>query len=187
MDAGRQPGSGTDAAAGLASGCASRSPDAADMEILDSVAEMFGFVAAQGEQIARRLGVPLFFIKALHLMDHPMAMKDLGRRMHCDPSFVTGVADMLEKRGLAVREPDPADRRVKRLVLTPAGEDLKHQVEAEILALLPWRNALADGERTCLLGHIRTMVRSLRGGAGGPVPPPAPPPASPEEVNAGLT
>ncbi len=30
-----------------------------------------------------------------------MAMKELGKRMHCDPSFVTLVADMLEKRGLA--------------------------------------------------------------------------------------
>lgn len=183
MSAGEHPVSGTAAgpAAGVAGDCGGRAPDV-DREILDNVTELFGFLAAQGEQLAQRLGMPAFFIKALHLLDHPMAMKDLGRRMHCDPSFVTGIADMLEKRGLAAREPDPADRRVKRLVLTPAGEELKQQVEAELLARLPWRNALDDAERACLLGHITTMVRTLKGAAGGPVPPPAPQPLLPEEV-----
>ena len=164
-----------------------RMPDDLDLEILDSCAELFGFLIAQGEQLAQRLGVPAFFLKALHLLDHPMAMKELGRRMHCDPSFVTGVADMLEKRGLAVREPDPADRRVKRLVLTPAGEDLKRQVEAEILARVPWRRALDTGERACLLGHLTAMRNLLKQEtAGGPARPAAPAPAG-GEVNAGLT
>lgn len=156
-----QPGGG--AAAGAAgTGRPGRPADDADLQIMDSAAELFGFLAAQGEQIAQRLGVPVFFLKALHLLDHPMAMKDLGRRMHCDPSFVTGIADMLEKRGLAAREPDPADRRVKRLVLTPAGVRLKEQVEAEVLARLPWRQALPPAERACLLGHITAMLRHLR-------------------------
>lgn len=160
-----------------------QTPDQVDLEIMDCVAELFGFMAGQGERLAQRLGVPLFFIKALHLLDHPMAMKDLGRRMHCDPSFVTGIADMLEKRGLAVREPDPADRRVKRLVLTQAGEDLKRQVEAELLAALPWRRALGTGERSCLFGHIRAMVNVLKEEAGGQIPAPA----TAKEVSAGLT
>ncbi len=158
-----------DSSSAAATGAASpgqRSLEAVDLEILDSVAEMFGFLVQQGDEIARRLGVPGFFIKALHLLDHPMAMKDLGRRMHCDPSFVTGIADMLEQRQLAVREPDPADRRVKRLVLTPAGEELKRALEAEVVARMPWRQALDAGERTCLLGHLTTVVRSLREQAG---------------------
>jgi DNA-binding MarR family transcriptional regulator len=164
-----------------------RSPDQADLDILDSVAELFGFLVGQGERLARRLGVPLFFVKALHLLDRPMAMKDLGRRMHCDPSFVTGIADMMEKRGLAVREPDPADRRVKRLMLTEAGEDLRRQVEAEMLAALPWRKALDAGERACLAGHIAAMISVLKKeAAGGPVPP-APASANAEEVSARLT
>jgi DNA-binding MarR family transcriptional regulator len=144
------------------------------MEIMDCLAELFGFVAVQGEQIARRLRVPAFFLKALRQLDHPMAMKDLGRRMHCDPSFVTGIADLLEQRGLAVRESDPADRRVKRIVLTPAGEELKRQVDAEIAASAPWRQVMDTGTRACLLGHIHTMVRALREASGGPGSPPAP-------------
>lgn len=168
-----QPASGVPAG----SGCAGQHPGDADMQIMDSAAELFGFLTAEGERIAQRLGVPVFFLKALHMLDHPMAMKDLGRRMHCDPSFVTGIADMLEKRGLAAREPDPADRRVKRLVLTPAGTQLKEQVESEVAARLPWRQALPPAERDCLLGHITAMLRFLREAAGS---------QQPEEVRAGL-
>jgi DNA-binding MarR family transcriptional regulator len=90
-------------------------------------------------------------------------MKELGQRMHCDPSFVTGIADMLEERGLAVREPDPADRRVKRLVLTDAGLEMKRTVEDEIVAQSPWRQALTLDERAALVGLIRKMVPAEAG------------------------
>ncbi len=87
-----------------------------------------------------------------------MAMKELGKRMHCDPSFVTLVADMLEKRGLARREPHPADRRVKNIVLTDDGVALKHRVEAELTARMPWNQALTEDERAQLLALIRKML-----------------------------
>src|SRR5713226_6169306 len=103
-----------------------------DAEILDGVSELIGRIMALGESMAQRLGVPGFFMKALHTLERPMAMKDLGKRMHCDPSFVTVVADMLEKRGLARREAHPGDRRVKNLVLTEDGQALKCKVEEEL-------------------------------------------------------
>ena len=95
--------------------------DLLDLEILDGVAGLVARLVSEGEALAKNAGIPAFIIKALHLLDSPLAMKDLGRRLHCDPSFVTGIADTLEQRGLAARESDPGDRRVKRLVLTPAG------------------------------------------------------------------
>ncbi len=136
--------------------------DQLDIDLVDAVAGLFARLLAEAEQLAKEYEVPAFFLKALHLIDAPLAMKELGSRMHCDPSFVTGIADLLEQRELAVREPDPADRRVKRLVLTPAGEELRRQLEAEILARLPWRQALDGSERACLLGHLTAAVRSLR-------------------------
>ncbi|HUC26032.1 MAG TPA: MarR family transcriptional regulator, partial [Streptosporangiaceae bacterium] len=113
---------------------------------------------AQAEQLAHRFSIPAPFIKVLHTLDCPMAMKELGKRMHCDPSFVTLVADMLEKRGLAKREPHPADRRVKNIVLTSEGEELKRRVEAEISARMPWNRALNESERAQLLALIRKML-----------------------------
>ena len=103
--------------------------DLLDLEILDSVAGLFGRLVAEGEALAKSFGIPVFVIKALHMLDGPLAMKDLGQRMHCDPSFITSIADTLEKHGLAAREADPGDRRVKRLVLTTAGADLKRRIE----------------------------------------------------------
>ena len=50
-----------------------------------------------------------------------MTMKELGQRMGCDPSFITTIADSLEKHGLARREPSLRDRRSKNIVLTPEG------------------------------------------------------------------
>jgi DNA-binding MarR family transcriptional regulator len=88
-------------------------------------------------------------------------MKDLGQRMHCDPSFITSIADTLEKYGLAAREADPGDRRVKRLVLTPAGADLKGRIEDEVLSHTPWRQSLTREQRASLLALIRTMSPPL--------------------------
>lgn len=132
--------------------------DRLNLDVLDAVAGLIAELLARGEQVAQTFQVPAFFIKALHMLDGPLAMKDLGRRMHCDPSFVTSIADMLEKRGLAARESDPGDRRIKKLVLTPAGVELKQQVEQAIQTHMPWRTALSTDERRCLLTLIRKMA-----------------------------
>jgi len=135
--------------------------DLLDLEILDAVAGLFGRLVAEGEALAKSLGIPVFVIKALHMLDTPLAMKDLGQRMHCDPSFITSIADTLEKYGLAAREADPGDRRVKRLVLTPAGADLKGRIEDEVLSHTPWRQSLTREQRASLLALIRTMSPPL--------------------------
>ena len=132
-----------------------------DLDLLDALAGLIGLLLAEGEALAKDFGVPAFFIKALHLIDAPLAMKELGQRMHCDPSFVTGIADMLEKRGLAVRESDPADRRVKRLVLTSAGLEMKHQMEQAMLERSPWRQSLTGEERATLISLIHKMAPPL--------------------------
>jgi DNA-binding MarR family transcriptional regulator len=135
--------------------------DLLDLELLDGVAGLFARLVAEGEALAKSFGIPAFVIKAMHMLDTPLAMKDLGRRMHCDPSFITGIADTLERHGLAVREADPGDRRVKRLVLTPAGAELKHRLETEIMARTPWRQMLSMEERTCLLRLVHKMSPPL--------------------------
>lgn len=134
------------------------STGALNSQIEDCVFELTGRMIGQVERIAQRLSVPAIFIKALHTLDAPMAMKDLGKRMHCDPSFVTAIADMLEKRGLARRAAHPGDRRVKHLTLTGEGCELKQRLEAELSARMPWSTGLTDAERVQLLALIRKML-----------------------------
>jgi DNA-binding MarR family transcriptional regulator len=131
--------------------------DQLDSELIDAMGELIASLIARSEQIAQRFGVPAFCVKALHLLESSMAMRDLGRYMHCDPSFVTAIADLLEKRGLARREASTADRRIKNLVLTQEGVGLRKKVEREFMAHMPWRN-LDQQERVCLLSLIRKMT-----------------------------
>jgi MarR family transcriptional regulator, organic hydroperoxide resistance regulator len=133
-------------------------PTQQDWDLANGFFELIGNIVGQADRLAQRLAVPVPFIKALHTLDCPMAMKELGKRMHCDPSFVTLVADMLEKRGLARREPHAADRRVKNLVLTEDGLALKSKVEEELSARMPWNQALNEEERAQLLALIRKML-----------------------------
>ena len=130
---------------------------------LDALAGLFARLVAEGEQLAKDFAVPAFFLKALHLIDGPLAMKELGQRMGCDPSFVTSIADALEKHGLARREPSLKDRRSKNIVLTPEGEAVRERLYREILAQAPWCTALDTGERRCLLGLMRKMIRARSG------------------------
>jgi DNA-binding MarR family transcriptional regulator len=83
--------------------------------------------------------------------------------MSCDPSFVTAIADSLEKHGLARREPSQRDRRSKNIVLTTEGKAVRDRLLRELMARAPWCTALDTGERRCLLGLMRKMLRS-RGG-----------------------
>ena len=88
-------------------------------------------------------------------------MGDLGRRMRCDPSFVTIIAGMLEKRGLARRESSTCDRRVKNLMLTPHGTAVREQAHRDLLASKPLL-CLTEDERTDLLTLARKMIRAQR-------------------------
>jgi DNA-binding MarR family transcriptional regulator len=138
-------------------------------DIQECVFELTGRMIGQAERLAQSMGIPSIFIKVMHTLDAPMAMKDLGKRMHCDPSFVTAVADMLETRGLARREAHSGDRRVKNLILTGDGCALKSRLEAELAARMPWNRGLDDDERAQLLALIRKML-SVDAPAGGSDP-----------------
>lgn len=154
---------------------ASRS-DELDSEIFDALGQLSASLMTSTEQTARRLGVPAFCLKALHVLGAPMAMRDLGRLLHCDPSFVTTIADLLEKRGLARREAGTADRRIKNLVLTTAGTGLREQVQREFMAHVPWRD-FDESERACLLALIRKMIRAEQSSGDGTDDATNPPPA----------
>ena len=145
--------------------------DETDSEILDAMGELITVLVGRGEKIAQRFGVPAFCLKALHVLNPSIAMRDLGKYMHCDPSFVTSIADLLEKRGLARREASLADRRVKNLVLTDEGVGLRDKVEREFMAAMPWNATLDNDERTCLLALIRKMTAGADGSASTTTPP----------------
>ncbi len=136
--------------------------DKLDQDIFDALAELVTHAMHRAEEVSQQFGVPVFCAKAMHRLDTSVAMKELGKRMHCDPSFVTMIADSLEQRGLARREPNAADRRIKNLVLTPAGLEMKDKLEQALLSQMPWCDALDLQERETLLALMRKMINAAR-------------------------
>jgi len=58
----------------------------------------------------------------IHLVpDEGRPMRELADHFGCDASWVTTLTDELERHGLAERRPHKTDRRIKEIVLTPAG------------------------------------------------------------------
>ena len=134
-----------------------------NQQISDTLPELIKHFHDLGQRIAIEFGLNGSDAIALVKLDAPMTMKELGQRMACDPSFITTIADSLEKHGLARREPSQRDRRSKNIVLTPEGEAVRDRLFREFTTRAPWCSALDTGERQCLLGLMRKMLRS-RGG-----------------------
>jgi MarR family transcriptional regulator, organic hydroperoxide resistance regulator len=65
---------------------------------------------------------------ALLQLDSALPMNELAAMLACDNSNVTGLVDRLELRGLVARHPSPEDRRVKHVVLTGAGRQLRSRL-----------------------------------------------------------
>ena len=73
---------------------------------------------------------------------------------------MVAMVDRLVKAGLVVREPSTTDRRVKRVVLTAAGNLLYERVRAEAAAFR--QQLLADMEPKKLLAATE-LLESLQG------------------------
>jgi DNA-binding MarR family transcriptional regulator len=140
---------------------AARAEDSApalDRDILDCLTTLVKRAGTIGQSIASGFEIAPHDLLALFKLDAGLAMKELAQRMGCDASFVTTVADTLEKRGFIRREPGQRDRRVKYLMLTAEGNAAKERMMAQLAAKMPWCYALDENERRCFLGLLRKMV-----------------------------
>jgi DNA-binding MarR family transcriptional regulator len=103
--------------------------------------------------------------KAFHELRQPLSMGELAERLFCDASNVTGIVDRLESRGLVERQPDPDDRRVRRLVLTDEGRRLWQEHHDRVFVDFPCVGNLDDHDRRTLCALLRRMTED---------PPPSP-------------
>ena len=78
-----------------------------NQDIFDALAGLCPQLLKRAGAIADQHALPLSCVKAVHLLGTPLSMKELARRMHCDPSFVTVTADTLESAGWPSGSPMP--------------------------------------------------------------------------------
>lgn len=136
--------------------------DELNRQVTDALIELVKLMGTLGQSIGAEYGLGSSTAMALYKIDGPVSMKELSLRLGCDASFVTSIADSLEKHGLARREPSLRDRRSKNIVLTGHGEQVRERITGEVAARMPWCNALDATERQCFLELLRKM--SAKGG-----------------------
>ncbi len=101
--------------------------------------------------------VSLPVARALLTLDSPAPMRVLAEQLACDQSYVTALADDLEARGLATREPGQ-DRRVKVLTLTPKGIALRAELSGAVARTSAVMTRLNAGQRDDLRGLLAALI-----------------------------
>jgi MarR family transcriptional regulator, organic hydroperoxide resistance regulator len=141
--------------------------DELNLDVMDAISELVKRATTLGQEIAQRMGLSVTDVIGLHKLEEPLTMKELGQRLHCDPSFVTMIANGLERHGLAKRETCEHDRRIKTVTLTAEGAAMKERLEQEIAERMPWAHTLDVHERRCLLTIVRKMLGHPQPGQSG--------------------
>jgi len=92
--------------------------------VLLALRESSGLGVLHSQAMAERLGVSATDLECLDIiaMRGPMTAGELARASGLTTGAITGLADRLERAGLAKREPDAEDRRKVMLRVTPAVE-----------------------------------------------------------------
>jgi DNA-binding MarR family transcriptional regulator len=138
-----------------------------NQDILDSLVDLMKQFGEISHSMAADFGVASSDLLALFKLDGALPMKELAQRMGCDASFITVIADALERHGLVRREPSQRDRRVKNLVLTPEGIAAKQRLLRELTTRMPWCYGLDETERQCFLTLLRKIAAAAGSHGGG--------------------
>ncbi len=90
----------------------------------------------------------------------PLSQSELAERLGVEGATMVAMVDRLVKAGLVVRQTSSTDRRVKRVVLTDAGNRLYDAVKAEAAALRKELLANIDPKQ---LAHATELLETLQG------------------------
>lgn len=99
---------------------------------LTEVFELIDLTAKNLRRIQRQtvseagLTPPQYYVLHLLWERDQRPFKDLADACVCSRATITGIVDTLERKGLVVRKPNPADRRSLLATLTSAGRSLQH-------------------------------------------------------------
>ena len=96
--------------------------------------------------------------KALQTLepDRPLPMRELSAKLHANPSNVTVAVGRLEARGLVSRQGGD-DRRVKSVLLTSAGVDIRRRLKVRLADDHPAVSGLSSSQRDGLLRLLRRL------------------------------
>ena len=140
-------------------------PTDEEAELIHLLFDVLGTMKHCLHTVVSDFGLTPPMAQALRQLDpgRPVAMGELALGLHCDASTVTGIVDRLEAGGLVERRPDPADRRVKALVVTTTGLTLRAELVRRLVGDAAPVVALDRREQQLL----RSLLAKIVGAAGG--------------------
>jgi DNA-binding MarR family transcriptional regulator len=109
--------------------------------LVEQVIDVAAAIAEDLQAIVRELDLTdalANFVWALDPAAEPVPLRQLAGRLRCAPSNVTLLSAQLEEKGLAERRPHPADGRVRTLVLTPAGTEVRRKLMEHVQRRSPF-------------------------------------------------
>lgn len=137
---------------------AASTPDPLTQEIIGLVVGLGERMRAHFAKVTADFGLSPMEGRALFELEEPRPMGELADTLHCDASYITGISNRLEDQGLVERQVDADDRRVKHLVVTPKGEQLREAMRLRAEQDLPATAGLTtDQHRT-----LRDLLRAAR-------------------------
>ena len=125
------------------------------LEMAKQTHEVVVAVAARHDLTAQQVGL-------LRLLDKPVSMRAFAEELSCDPSNVTGLVDRVERLGLVDRVPDPDDRRIRMLTLTPNGRRLREEINAEVARDLAAALGLKPEDHERILSLVDDLTAKSR-------------------------
>ena len=139
-----------------------RSPGAVTVHhVTAALRELDATLDVLDEAAARALGIGRTDLRAMEIISRAgrVSAKTLAVHLRLTSGTVTALIDRLVAAGIAVRKPDPADRRKVSLELTPRGRDR----EARLFGPLGRRVGAAlrrydPGELALILGFLKSVT-----------------------------
>ncbi len=124
------------------------------------------FTAALERRLAGSGMSPAQFIALAHLIAlGPLPQAELAARLAVTPASAVRLVDRMERDGWVVRQPDPTDRRVKRVVLTDEARQVWRHVSRHGRMVLGQAYAGIEPWEITQVMHILERVRAnLEGG-----------------------
>jgi DNA-binding MarR family transcriptional regulator len=105
---------------------------ASDLDLLVLLYDVARMIRRRADQMARLSGTTRAqWLVIARLSRHPgISQSELASMVEVEPITVARLIDRLEARGLVERRLDPADRRLRRLHLTPKAQPLLEEIES---------------------------------------------------------
>jgi DNA-binding MarR family transcriptional regulator len=127
---------------------------AAEARLVEPFIALFGLFKDHAAACIGRVGLPMPQAVALLGLDTPLSQRELADCLRYDASNITGIVDALEQRGLVERQVDPADRRVRRIVVTEQGRALVDETRNCLFRDDPLVGALDEDE----IARLRALL-----------------------------